>query len=69
VADAKRIVGATKIVTIEFTQIQFASVHPKATTEDSMAPSQIAPQTAAQMAPAQAPATAAAKTAPEKSTP
>jgi hypothetical protein len=63
VADAKRIVGATKVVTIEFTQIQFASVHPKATTEDSMAPSQNTTQAAA---PAQPSTTAAAKAASEK---
>jgi hypothetical protein len=66
VADAKRIVGAAKVVTIEFTQIQFATLHPKATTEDAIPPSQRGPQPAAQTTPAQPPATAAAKPAPEK---
>jgi hypothetical protein len=65
VADAKRIVGATKVVTMEFTQIQFASLHPKATTEDSMAPSQNAPPSPA-TTPAPSSTTAAAKATPEK---
>jgi len=34
VADARRIVGNSKVVTITFTQIKFSPLHPKATTDD-----------------------------------
>jgi hypothetical protein len=34
VADARRIVGASKVVTIAFTQIKFSPLHPRATTDD-----------------------------------
>jgi len=33
VADARRIVGNSKVVTITFTQIKFSPLHPKATTD------------------------------------
>lgn len=42
VADAKRIVGAAKVVTITFTQIQFSPLHPTQTTQDSVPPSEAA---------------------------
>jgi hypothetical protein len=50
VADAKRIVGATKVVTINFVQIQFSPLHPKTTTQDTVPPSEAAAQPAAQAA-------------------
>ena len=34
VADARRIVGSSKVVTITFVQIKFSPLHPKATTDD-----------------------------------
>jgi len=34
VADARRIVGSSKVVTITFLQIKFSPLHPKATTDD-----------------------------------
>jgi hypothetical protein len=43
VADAQRIVGARKVVTITFSQIQFSPIHPKNSTEDAIPPSQRAP--------------------------
>jgi len=58
VADAKRIVGAKNVVSIVFTQIQFSPIHPKASTEDAIPPSERAqsPQAAATPnAPAQTP--------------
>lgn len=58
VADAKRIVGAKNVVSIVFTQIQFSPIHPKASTEDAVPPSERtqAPQVAATPnAPAQTP--------------
>jgi hypothetical protein len=67
VADAKRIVGAAKVVTITFTQIQFSPLHPKALTQDvpppTGTPAQPAPgQPSAQAATTPAPAPAKAKT-------
>jgi len=61
VADAKRIVGATKVVSITFTQIQFSSLHPSQTTQDTVAPSEAAPkaQAASQSAPPSKEASAA----------
>jgi hypothetical protein len=57
VADARRIVGAAKVVTITFTQMQFSPLHPKANTEDAVAPSERSgPAPVAQTPPAQAPA-------------
>jgi len=47
VADARRVVGASKVVSIEFKQIQFAPLHPKTSTDDVVAPPERAPQTAA----------------------
>jgi hypothetical protein len=44
VADARRVVGASKVVRIEFKQIQFAPLHPPAQTDDSVAPPERAPQ-------------------------
>ncbi len=38
VADARRIVGNTKVVTIAFTQIRFSPLHPKPTTNDPIPP-------------------------------
>lgn len=43
-ADARRVVGRTKVVAIAFTQIQFSPLHPKPTTEDAIPPSERAPQ-------------------------
>lgn len=40
IADAKRIVGAAKVVTITFTQIQFSPLHPTQTTQDTVPPSE-----------------------------
>jgi hypothetical protein len=67
VADARRVVGATKVVAITFTQIQFSPLHPKTTTEDAIPPSQRGPQpataqTSAAPTSATAPAPAKAKT-------
>jgi len=42
-ADARRVVGASKVVSIEFTQIQFSSLHPAPTTEGALPPSERAP--------------------------
>jgi len=53
-ADARQIVGAAKVVTITFTQIQFSPLHPKATTEDAIPPSERATPPAAMVAPAPA---------------
>jgi hypothetical protein len=39
VADARRIVGSTKVATITFQQIRFSPLHPKATTDDPAPPS------------------------------
>jgi len=39
VADARRIVGARNVVTIVFTQIQFAPIHPVQSTEYAIPPS------------------------------
>ena len=47
IADARRVVGQAKVVTITFNQIQFAPLHPKPTTDDVVAPPERAPQTAA----------------------
>jgi len=55
VADARRVVGQAKVVAITFTQIQFASLHPKPTTDDTVAPPERAPQTQAQAAAATKP--------------
>jgi hypothetical protein len=55
IADARRVVGQTKVVAITFTQIQFAPLHPKPTTEDTVAPAERAP--AAAPTPAAAPGT------------
>ena len=55
VADARRVVGQAKVVAIAFTQIQFAPLHPKPTTEDTVAPPERAPQTGAVAAQAAAP--------------
>ena len=38
VADARRIVGSTRVVTITFTQIRFSPLHPKKTTDDPTPP-------------------------------
>ena len=46
-ADARRIVGPAKVVSITFKQIQFAPLHPKAATDDVVAPPERAPQQAA----------------------
>jgi hypothetical protein len=51
-SDARRIVGAAKVVSISFKQIQFAPLHPKAATDDVVAPPERAPQP--QAAPANA---------------
>jgi flagellar basal body-associated protein FliL len=40
VGDARRIVGAAKVVSIMFTQMQFSPLHPKSTTEDAIPPSE-----------------------------
>ena len=63
VADARRIVGAKNVVTIVFTQIQFAPIHPKQSTEDAIPPSQRTqlPQTSSAQNPAAARAAAPAK--------
>jgi len=42
-ADARRIVGAAKVVSIEFTQVQFSSLHPAPTTEGAVPPPERAP--------------------------
>jgi len=47
IADAKRIVGAAKVVTITFTQIQFSPLHPTQTTQDAVPPSEAATKAAA----------------------
>jgi hypothetical protein len=39
VADARRIVGSTKVVTITFVQIRFSPLHPRSTTDDPAPPS------------------------------
>ena len=59
VVDAKRVVGAAKVVTITFTQIQFSPLHPTQTTQDAVPPPERAthPQPAA-LAPATPPAPA-----------
>lgn len=54
VADARHIVGKTKVVTIAFKQLQFSPLHPKAQTD--VPPTERAPATGAA-----APAAAAAK--------
>ena len=59
IADAKHIVGAKNVVSIVFTQIQFSPIHPKASTEDAVPPSErVQPPQAAAMPnpPAQTPA-------------
>jgi hypothetical protein len=62
VADARKIVGASKVVTISFKQIQFSPLHPKPTTPDAVPPPERAPQAQTQpSAPAAAPAAAPAK--------
>ena len=62
VADARKIVGAKNVVTIVFTQIQFAPIHPRQSTEDAIPPSQRLQQAAApQTAPLQKPAVAQTK--------
>jgi hypothetical protein len=67
VADARRIVGATKVVSIMFTQMQFAPLHPKATTEDAIPPSQrVAQPAGSQASTAQTPQAASAQQAPAK---
>jgi hypothetical protein len=38
VADARRVVGNTRVVTITFTQIRFSPLHPKETTDDLTPP-------------------------------
>jgi hypothetical protein len=40
VADARRIVGSTRIVTITFVEIRFSPLHHKATTDDPAPPSE-----------------------------
>ena len=47
VAEARRIVGNSKVVTITFTQIKFSPLHPKATTDASETASTPAAQHAA----------------------
>jgi hypothetical protein len=44
VADARRVVGDQKVVSIDFTQIQFSPLHPKPTTDNQVAPPERAPQ-------------------------
>ncbi len=44
VADARRLVGGAKVASIVFTQIQFAPLHPRPTTEDAIPPSERATQ-------------------------
>lgn len=55
VADARRIVGARKVVSMTFKEIQFSPIRPKQSTEDAIPPSQRAP------VPQPEPQTAAAK--------
>ena len=55
IADARRIVGPAKVVSITFKQIQFAPLHPKAATDDVVAPPERAPQQAAAQAKAATP--------------
>jgi hypothetical protein len=45
VADARRVVGASKVVSITFKQIQFAQIHPGLATDAVVAPSERAPAT------------------------
>ncbi len=47
VADARRIVGASKVASITFTQMQFSTLHPNTTTADASAFSPAASQPAA----------------------
>jgi hypothetical protein len=54
VEDARRVVGPAKVAGIVFTQIQFAPLHPKSTTDDAIPPSQRAPGPPAAPAPKQA---------------
>jgi hypothetical protein len=63
VTDAKRIVGDTKVVTIVFTQVQFAPLHPTDSTLNEAPPNQVAPGSAPSAA------TAAGLTAPAPSPP
>lgn len=57
VADARRIVGATKVVSIMFMQMQFSPLHPKPSTEDAIPPSERGqPAAVAPTRPPQAPA-------------
>jgi hypothetical protein len=65
VADAKRIVGATKVVSITFTQIQFSPLHPTQTTQDVVPPSDAAPKPGTGLAASQAPAGEAAPAKPK----
>jgi hypothetical protein len=51
VEDARRVVGAAKVAGIAFTQIQFAPLHPKSTTDDAIPPSDKAPASAPKPAP------------------
>ncbi|MBV9993272.1 MAG: hypothetical protein JOZ72_18515 [Alphaproteobacteria bacterium] len=53
VADARRIVGASKVVTITFKQIQFSPLHPKAQTD--VPPPEKAPAAEAKAEPAKTP--------------
>jgi hypothetical protein len=46
VTDAKKIVGASKVVSITFTQIQFSPLHPKSTTQDVVPSTDAAPKPA-----------------------
>jgi hypothetical protein len=38
VADARRVVGNTRVLTITFTEVRFSPLHPKATTDDPAPP-------------------------------
>jgi hypothetical protein len=63
VSDARHIVGAAKVASIAFTQMQFSPLHPKSTTEDAIPPSQRnQPPAVAQTPAAQLPAAAPGKT-------
>jgi hypothetical protein len=46
VADARRVVGASKVASITFKQIQFAPLHPSSATDAVVAPPERAPQKA-----------------------
>jgi len=54
-ADARRIVGKTKVVAVTFKQLQFSPLHPKPAAEDLVPPPEQAPKQQAQAA--QAPKT------------